>query len=51
MDCFLNIPTYIRKKKYFFKIISAMFRLFTNLPRADLNKKCKKVYVTRMVTR
>ena len=29
--------------------ISVIFRLFTNLLRTNLNKKCKIVYVIRMV--
>ena len=30
---------------------SYIFRLFINLLRTDMNKKCKNVYVVRIVTR
>ena len=31
------------------KITSVIFRLFTNLLRTNLNKRCKNVYVIRIV--
>ena len=33
------------------KKTSVIFRLFTNLLQTNLNKKCKKIYVIRIVTR
>ena len=44
----LCIPLFKMSRKDIHKI-SIIFRLFTNLLRTNLNKKCKTVYVIRIV--
>ena len=45
---FFKMPHIKIKRKDIHKI-SVIFRLFTNLLRTNLNKKCKIVYVIRIV--
>ena len=43
--------SYINIKRNDILKILVIFRLFTNFLRTNLNKKCKNVYVIRIVTR
>ena len=43
--------SHIKIKRKDIHKISIIFRLFTNLLRTNLNKKCKSIYVIRTVTR
>ena len=43
--------SYINIKRNDIHKILVIFRLFTNFLRTNLNKKCKNVYVIRIVTR
>ena len=45
------IYIYMINEKTSLKITSVIFRLFANLLQTNLNKKCKKLYVIRIVTR
>ena len=40
----------MKNEKTFLKVTSVIFRLYTNLLRSNLNKQCKNVNVTRIVT-
>ena len=42
---------FFRKDFHKVLVILVILRLFTNLLRTNLNKKCKNVYVIRIVTR